>query len=111
MKGGEREMEGGNKPLSRARTGDQEENDYKEKKKVKKARKGRCLSSLDIKLDRPLRELDPVKLKKEIRRWARAVACYARQLSRTISGRRSFSSSSSKDNDAAVTSIATVSPR
>ncbi|KAH0452575.1 hypothetical protein IEQ34_019874 [Dendrobium chrysotoxum] len=95
-------MEEGNKPLSRSREEEAEENGDK----VKKPRYDRCLTGLDLKLDRPIRELDPEKLKNEIRRWARAVARYARQLSRTFSGlstsRRRSSSSSSRDDDAAA---------
>ncbi|KAG6507457.1 uncharacterized protein LOC121983035 [Zingiber officinale] len=43
----------------------------------------RCVSGLEFALEagRPLRELDPEKIKEEIKRWAKAVVAYARQLS------------------------------
>ncbi|XP_074575736.1 uncharacterized protein LOC141832147 [Curcuma longa] len=43
----------------------------------------RCVSGLELALEagRPLRELDPEKIKEEIMRWAKAVVAYARQLS------------------------------
>ncbi|KAG1346398.1 hypothetical protein COCNU_06G002270 [Cocos nucifera] len=48
----------------------------------KRARFDRCFSGLEFKMDSgPLKELDPEKLKKEIKRWAKAVVAYARQLS------------------------------
>lgn len=46
---------------------------------------GRCFSGgrleLAMEVGRPLEDLDPEKLKSEIRRWAKAVVAYARQLS------------------------------
>ena len=54
----------------------------------KRARFDRCFSSLEFKMEaKPLKELDPEKLKKEIRRWAKAVVAYARQLSGRTSPR------------------------
>ncbi|XP_020098792.1 uncharacterized protein LOC109717421 [Ananas comosus] len=48
----------------------------------KQARFDRCFSGLDFAMDAgPLKDLDPEKLKKEIKRWAKAVVAYARQLS------------------------------
>ncbi|KAI0493620.1 hypothetical protein KFK09_023750 [Dendrobium nobile] len=101
-------MEEGKKPLSRSR----EEGAEEKEDKGKKARYDRCLTGLDLKLDRPIRDLDPEKLKNEIRRWARVVARYARQLSRTFSGlstsRRRSSSSSSRDDDASAAAVDTT---
>lgn len=37
---------------------------------------------------KPLKELDSEKLKKEIKRWAKAVVAYARQLSGSFSSRQ-----------------------
>lgn len=51
----------------------------------------RCVSGLELALEagRPLRELDPEKIKEEIKRWAKAVVAYARQLSFGIKQQRS----------------------
>ncbi|WOK99229.1 hypothetical protein Cni_G07941 [Canna indica] len=41
-----------------------------------------CFSGLELAMEAgPLKELDPEKLKNEIKRWAKAVVAYARQLS------------------------------
>ncbi|KAK8941460.1 hypothetical protein KSP39_PZI009916 [Platanthera zijinensis] len=62
--------------------------------------------AVEVKIDRPLLELDPVRLKEEIRRWAHAVVRYARQLSRVLS---SSSSSSSSRRRSASSSFGTKS--
>lgn len=51
----------------------------------------RCVSGLELALEagRPLTELDPEKIKEEIKRWAKAVVAYARQLSFGIKQQRS----------------------
>ena len=60
----------------------------------KRARFGRCFSSLEFKMEaRPLKDLDSEKLKKELRRWAKAVVAYARQLSGSFSSRERSSES------------------
>lgn len=49
---------------------------------AKRARFDRCFTGLDIKLGKgPLKDMDSDKLKRDIRRWAKAVVAYARQLS------------------------------
>ncbi|XP_019057739.1 PREDICTED: uncharacterized protein LOC109116552 [Tarenaya hassleriana] len=62
----------------------------------------RCLSFMEIKTQKKktLEEMDSFKLKEEIRRWAKRVAAYARQLSSRIgnSARRSFRSFSSSSS-------------
>ncbi|MQM00851.1 hypothetical protein Taro_033587 [Colocasia esculenta] len=46
---------------------------------------GRCFSGLEVAMEgAPLKELDPEKLKNEIKRWAKAVVAYARQLSGSL---------------------------
>ncbi|KAG0491611.1 hypothetical protein HPP92_005009 [Vanilla planifolia] len=100
------------------RSREQEEGeDEDEQEKGKKARFGRCFTVLDLKIDRLLRELNSEKLKEDIRRWARAVVRYARQLSRTLSGisssRRRSSISSSyrrRDEEEGTSSAAPASP-
>jgi hypothetical protein len=48
----------------------------------KRPRFDRCFTGLDIKLGKgPLKDMDSDKLKRDIRRWAKAVVAYARQLS------------------------------
>ncbi|CAA7397299.1 unnamed protein product [Spirodela intermedia] len=49
--------------------------------------KKRWFSGVELTLEkRPLKELDSEKVKREIRRWAKAVVSYARQLSGSFSG-------------------------
>lgn len=57
----------------------------------KRAKFNRCFSGLEFKMEaKPLKELDSEKLKNEIKRWAKAVVKYARQISGSFgSGRRS----------------------
>uniref|UniRef100_A0ACD5W2A0 Uncharacterized protein n=1 Tax=Avena sativa TaxID=4498 RepID=A0ACD5W2A0_AVESA len=51
-------------------------------KKKKAARYGRCFSGLELSIGPgPLKDADADKLKGQIRKWARAVVAYARQLS------------------------------
>ncbi|KAG0452724.1 hypothetical protein HPP92_025111 [Vanilla planifolia] len=64
-----------------------------EEERGKRARYESSSVELEIKLDRPLTELDPAGLKREIRRWARTVVRYARQLSRALSSASRHSSS------------------
>nr|XP_010924942.1 uncharacterized protein LOC105047629 [Elaeis guineensis] len=62
----------------------------------KRARFDRCFSGLEIKIEPgPLKELDPEKLKNEIKRWAKAVVAYARQLSSKFGSSRERSDSRS----------------
>lgn len=62
----------------------------------KRARFDRCFSGLEFKIESgPLKELDPEKLKKEIKRWAKAVVAYARQLSGSFGRSRERSDSRS----------------
>uniref|UniRef100_A0ACD5VBK0 Uncharacterized protein n=1 Tax=Avena sativa TaxID=4498 RepID=A0ACD5VBK0_AVESA len=50
--------------------------------KKKAARYGRCFSGLELSIGPgPLKDADAGKLKGQIRKWARAVVAYARQLS------------------------------
>lgn len=60
----------------------------------KRSRFGRCFSVMEISIDpgKSLKDLDSNKLKAEIKRWAKAVVAYARQ----VSGR--FGSSTRKDD-------------
>ncbi|KAG1367696.1 putative exocyst complex component EXO70B1 [Cocos nucifera] len=64
--------------------------------RTKRARFDRCFSGLEIKMEPgPLKELDPEKLKSEIKRWAKAVVAYARQLSSRFGSPRERSDSRS----------------
>ncbi|PKA56529.1 hypothetical protein AXF42_Ash015302 [Apostasia shenzhenica] len=75
---------GGQRSLVRSR----EEEEEEEEEVEIRGKKTRCEgypTGVEMKIDRPVRDLDPEWLKKEIRRWARAVVRYARQLSRTLS--------------------------
>ncbi|XP_020677224.1 uncharacterized protein LOC110095856 [Dendrobium catenatum] len=100
----EREMEGreDQKGLDGLRDQLEEEEEERGKKKVKYVS---YLTELDMKIEQPLREQDPIRFKREIRRWAHAVVRYARQLSRSLSsssfsrGRRSSVSSFRFDED------------
>ena len=63
----------------------------------KRAHFDRCFSGLEFKMDSgPLKELDPDKLKKEIKRWAKAVVAYARQLSGSFGSSRDSKSDSQR---------------
>ncbi|KAL0912751.1 hypothetical protein M5K25_016149 [Dendrobium thyrsiflorum] len=97
-------MEGSEDQKGLDRLQDQLEEEEEERGKKKVEYVG-YLTELDMKIDQPLREQDPVRFKREIRRWARAVVRYARQLSRSLSsasfsrGRRSSVSSFRFDED------------
>lgn len=64
----------------------------------KRARFDRCFSGIEFRMEaKPLKELDPENLKKEIKRWAKAVVTYARQLSGSFSSRERSGSFSSRE--------------
>ncbi|PON35751.1 hypothetical protein PanWU01x14_333990 [Parasponia andersonii] len=57
---------------------------------VKRGKYGRCLSFVELPMERgkTLKEMDSNKLKFEIKRWAKAVVAYARQVSGRFGGTR-----------------------
>lgn len=63
-----------------------------EDRDMKGRRNDRCLTFMEIDPGvKSLKKLDSQKMKNEIRKWAKAVVAYARQVSRRLSTRRSKS--------------------
>ena len=60
---------------------------------AKRGRYDRCFSFMEVSVEpgKTLKEMDSYKLKAEIRRWAKAVVAYARQVSDKFGSSRSSS--------------------
>ncbi|TVU34118.1 hypothetical protein EJB05_15947, partial [Eragrostis curvula] len=77
----------------------------------KQPRYGRCFSGLELRIGPgPLRDMDPGRLKGQIRKWAKAVVAYARQISFGSPRSRPTSSPTSAALPAAKSSLGREEP-
>jgi hypothetical protein len=77
----------------------------------REARSDRCFSGLELRIGSgSLKDMDPGRLKLQIRKWAKAVVAYARQISFGSQRSRSASSSPTPSAAKSKSSLGTATP-